>query len=136
MRRRFVTLGLLAALTLPMPALAAADLNCEVQFLVNAKWSEIKTVTVTFMTGAELNKASGTFHFPPLKAYAVIPTGVTDKAIVELDTPTTVTGLTFTQSDLTTFVATHHDLTGWQANGKLMVKWSLKPQWTGNTFQR
>jgi hypothetical protein len=131
-----MVLALVAGLTLPWPAQALSGMACEVQFLVNAKWSEPRTVGVEFMTGAELNKASGTFNFVAFKPYALIPMGVTDKAIVELDVPRTSGGATFSGGDLGDLFDMHHSIEGWQVNGRTMTKWSLQPQFASSRSRR
>jgi hypothetical protein len=120
--------ALFAALLPAFSAHALAGMSCDVQFLTNAKWSAPSTLTVQFMTGAELNKASGTAHFLAFKSFAVIPTGVTDKAIIELDVPKTHGGKAFTAADLKDLFAMNRVLSGWQVNGKGMVKWTIEPQ--------
>jgi hypothetical protein len=136
MQLRHVIPALLACLLPAMSAHALAGMSCDVQFLTNAKWSAPSTLTVQFMTGAELNKASGTAHFLAFKSFAVIPTGVTDKAIIELDVPKFRGGKVFSNADLKDLFAMNHLLTGWQVNGKAMVKWTIEPQRAAKRYSR
>ena len=46
--------------------------QCKVKYKVEYGWSKTYTVDVTFLTGSELNSATGTYNYSSYSVYAVI----------------------------------------------------------------
>lgn len=81
---------LLVVLTLLFSFFFASNVNAKCRRVVKAKyqqqygWSKLYTVEATFLTGMELNNATGTYNYTSYSVYAVIFWGQGQATVIKL----------------------------------------------------
>jgi len=97
-------IGFLLAVSvfLAIPSYAGVSRTCVVQYETSDGWSKEYFMSVNFLTGKELNKATKTFKYNAFSTYAAIWFGEGEVALVEVDRPMIGIGDTFDASDFST----------------------------------
>jgi hypothetical protein len=90
---------LVAAILLPLPLWASVSRTCAVQYKTSEGWSKEYFMSVNFVTGKELNKATKTFSYSIFSTYAAIWFGEGEVVLVEISRPMIGVGDSFDSSD-------------------------------------
>ncbi len=104
---------LLVTCTLSISTQAKYVQTCIVKYKTQQGWSKKYTVSVTFMTGSELNTATRSFKYNGFSTYAIIFWGNDEATVIKIKT-FTVCG---TEVDKSCITGTFGDLKGVDQDG-------------------
>ena len=75
---------LLIVLFISAHGYAKCTRTANVKYMTKTGWSKLYTVNVTFLTGSELNRATGTYNYNSYSKYATIFWGENQASVIEL----------------------------------------------------